>query len=54
MNKTLNTVAALLLIIWTFIYFGFEVHRTIHALPVLACILILVNTFYHRKKNHNN
>ncbi|MFC2136908.1 hypothetical protein ACFLTE_01920 [Bacteroidota bacterium] len=50
MNKTLNIAAAVLLIIWTFIFFGFEVHRTIHALPVLACIIILVNTLYKRKK----
>jgi len=49
MNKTFNVIAAILIIIWAFVYFGFEVHRTIHALPVLACIIILINTFYRRK-----
>jgi len=48
MIKTLDIAVAVLLIIWTFIFFGFEVHRTIYALPVLACIIILVNTLYKK------
>jgi len=50
MNKSLNISAAVILIVWTFVFFGFEVHKTIHALPVLACIIILINTLYKRKE----
>ena len=52
MNKTINIAAAVLLIIWMwiFVFFGFEVYNTIHALPILACIVILVNTLYQRKE----
>ncbi|MBN1183644.1 MAG: hypothetical protein JXB49_15240 [Bacteroidales bacterium] len=44
-----NILAALLLIIWAFVFFGFEAHRIIHFLPVLACIIILANTFYPKQ-----
>ncbi|MBN1183627.1 MAG: hypothetical protein JXB49_15155 [Bacteroidales bacterium] len=49
MKTLFYLIASLLLIIWAFVYFGFEAHRTIHFLPVLACIIILVNTFYRRR-----
>jgi len=49
MKKSINVIAGLLLIIWAVVFLGFDGHRTIHALPVLACLIILVNTFYKKK-----
>jgi len=54
MKNVLNIFAALLIIIWAFVFFGHTAPKVIHALPLMSCVIIIINLFIREKPKNNN
>jgi hypothetical protein len=49
MKNTLYVIAGLLLVIWGIIFFGFNSSTLVHALLVIAAIIILFRIIFDKK-----